>query len=204
MDDSKSVDVVGHGMLSDLGPRCAGYIGLLSLAQFLICIMIGAFADEDWVLFEDTLCYMGVSEVAFIRVMYPITCTVISIGIAIFGCIVARSSTRRLQVIGYYMCIPFAISLFGIGILNIDLAYIPHMVCVYLMGASGTLVIGLTAIDDFKHGNKVTLPFLVFVLAGFVYFTIFNMDYQQPFVYLGMFIWLIGKCLHLIVTDTAY
>ena len=187
-----------------IGPRFAGYVGLISLAQFLICIFIGGFTDENWVLFEDTLCYMGVSDISFIRVMYPITCTLMGLGAAIFGCIVARSSTRKLQVIGYYMCIPFGIFLSGIGIITIDMQYTLHMVCVYLMGASAGFVMGLTSIDDFKNGNKLTLPFFIFLLVGFLYFTFFDMRFQQPFVYLGMFIWLIGKCYHLISTDSAY
>ena len=194
--------VSGH--LSNLGPRCAGYIGLLSLAQFLICLMICAFADEDWALFENTLCYLGLSDILFVRILYPITCTVVGIGIATFGYMVARSSTRKLQVIGYYICLIFGASMIGIGVFTLDAAYTLHMTCVYTMGVSAGLVIGLTAIDDFMHGNKATLLLLIVILVGFTYFSLYNMDYQQPFAYLGMFIWLIGKCIHLISTDSAY
>ena len=192
------------GALSNLSPKYAGYIGLASLAQFIVCLFIGGFADEKWVLFEDTLCYMGVSEMLFVRVMYPITCTIMGIGSAIFGYIVAKNSTRKLQIIGYYLAIIFGIALIGIGVITIDMQYTLHMICVYVLGAAAGFAIGLTAIDDFMNGNKVTLPFFLFLLFGFLYFTFFDMRFQQPFVYLGMFIWLFGKCYHLITTDSAY
>jgi hypothetical membrane protein len=204
MDELKSNTRTDSVVNTFLTPKFAGYIALVSIFQFIICVSIGAIADPEWELFENTLCHLGVSDIGFIKVLYPITCTILGIGAMFFGCIVAMYSTHKLQIIGYNICILFGISLIGIGVISIDIDYTLHMIFVYIMGTSAGFVIGLTSIDDFRNGNRYSLPYFIFVMLFFLYFTFFDMRYQQPFVYVAMCIWLFVKCHHLITTDTAY
>ena len=186
-----------------LSPRHAGILGLFSLSVFIVCWIIGAWVDEEWVLFDDSVCRLGVSDITFIRVMYPIDCTVSGLGLGYFGYCIARSSKRKLQTVGYDLCVPFGLALMGIGLVNIDMNYTLHMVFVFAMAIFGGFVIGLTAIDDFRNGDRFTLPYFIIIMAVFLYLTFFNFDYQQPFVYVCMFIWLIYKCYFFIRDDSV-
>lgn len=187
-----------------LNLRHAGYLGLASLGVFIVCWIIGAWMDEEWVLFDDSVCKLGVSDVLAVKIMYPIDCTISGIGLGIFGYSVARSCERKLQAIGYYFCIPFGIALAGLGIVNIDMNFDLHMVFVFAMAIFAGIVIGLTAIDDYRLGNRFTLPYFAIMLVVILLLFIFLPDYQQPITYVGMFIWVGYKCHHFITKETPY
>ena len=187
-----------------LNIRQAGYLGLLSLAFFIVCWMIGAFADEDWVIFENNVCHLGVSEVDFVRIMYPISCTLTGIGIAIFGYSVGRVCDRRLERIGYYLCLPLGVSLIAIGLIDIDTSLTIHMVFVYSMCISAGIAIGFSGIEDAKKGNWLSLTYLFVVLAIVAYLTIYHMEYQQFFALMAMFFWLTVKCCFFITKGRVY
>ena len=187
-----------------IGPEYAGYIGLASIAVFTICWIIGAWVDEDWVLFEDNLCILGISDVMFVRVLYPIGCTLTGIGLMLFGYSVSRFCDHVLQRCGYLSCIPFGISLIGIGSITLDFSHDLHMVFVYIMGAAAGLVLVLITVDDIIHRKWIISLFVIFMSLGFAYFNLFDTDYIQPFTITCLFIWLGVKCIHLIRTGCAY
>ena len=194
---------VSLGDLLCLSPRRAGYLGLLSIAIFVACWVIGALVDDNWVLFEDNLCHLGVSDIVFVRVLYPIGCLLTGSGLMLFGYSIARSCTRRLQAAGYYSCILFGFSMMGIGAINMDFSHDVHMYFVYLMGVAAAIVLALITIDDIRNRRWAISAFVIFIAVGFLFFTFYNDDYQQAFTITAMLIWLAIKSRGFIVADSV-
>ncbi|MBO5654217.1 MAG: hypothetical protein J6R72_01850, partial [Candidatus Methanomethylophilaceae archaeon] len=78
------------------------------------------------------------------------------------------------------------------------------MTFVYAMGVTAVMVLLPITVDDLKHGKWALFAFVLFVAAGFIFFTIVDTDYQQPFTIACMFIWLIIKSVGIIRTGSAY
>lgn len=193
----------GIKSLPYLDPKRAGYLGLASIAVFIVCWVVGALMDDEWRLFEDSICVLGVSDIMFIRVMYPISCILTGLGLAVFGYSVARSSERRLPAVGYYMCILFCISMLGIGIFNMDDFFDLHMDFVYLLGVSSALVMAPVAMDDFRFRRWLPGVYVVILAIVFLILTLYFVDYQQFFTIVGMFIWVGYKCYLCITTGNV-
>lgn len=202
MGDSKSEES-GPGDMLCLSPRHAGYLGLLSVVIFVTCWIVGALVDDEWVLFEDNICNLGVSDITFIRVLYPIGCLLTGLGLMLFGYSVARSCTRGIQAAGYYFCIPFGVSMIGIGMFNLDFNIDVHMVFVYLMGVFAATVLALVTMDDLRQGRRVIPMFVILIAVGFAYFSLFNEDMQQVVTISGMLMWLSIRSHSLIVTGSV-
>ena len=192
------------GTLPYLSPKYAGYLGLLTILIFTICNVIGAFADEEWVLFEDNLCVLGVSEVGFVRVLYPFSCTIAGLGFMLFGYSVAKSCNRKLQAYGYYACISFGISFLGIGAITIDFNYDLHMAFVFLLGLSAGIALGLITVDDIILRKWAISIFVILIAIAFALLFFLNTDYIQAIVIPAMMAWLVIKCRNLIVNGSAY
>ena len=190
--------------VSYLDPRRASYLVLSAMVVTVVCWVIAGLMDEDWALFEKTLCHLGTSDILFVRILYPISCAVIGFGLMLFGYSVAKVCDRRLQAAGYYSCILFGISMLGIGFVNMDYSFNLHMTFVYAMGVTAVMVLMPITVDDLKHGKWALFAFVLFIAAGFIFFTIVNTDYQQPFTIACMFIWLIIKSVGIIRTGSAY
>lgn len=181
-----------------------GYLGYLSIAVFTVCSVIGACLDEEWVLFENNLCVLGISDLDFVRFLYPVSCTITGLGMMMFGYSMGRTCDRRLQALGYYSCILFGISLICIGAFNLDSYRSEHMISVYAMGISATFVMGFITVDDIRHRKWAISAFVIFMAVGFILLTMFKDGCVQPFTITCMFIWLFIKSRHMVQTGSAY